>query len=108
MGSTIVYYLISFPLFVPGYFTPTGESDVEVMNNILLISVSSVFSGIVFAAAFLSVARTLQKGGALRGYMIIAHMVFFFFMLRERGGFSACFILHLDWLRSHSQDLHAI
>ena len=31
-----------------------------------------VFSGIIFGAAFLSIARTLQKGSALREYMIIA------------------------------------
>jgi hypothetical protein len=65
MGSAMVYYLINYPLFVLGYFTPTGESDAEVMNNILIF-------GIVFGVAFLSIARTLQKGSALREYMIIA------------------------------------
>ncbi len=72
MGSAMVYYLIKFPLFVLGYFTPTGESDVEVMNNILIFGIAAVFSGIIFGAAFLSIARTLQKGSALREYMIIA------------------------------------
>jgi hypothetical protein len=72
MGAAMVYYLIEFPLFVLGYFTPTGESDVEVMNNILIFGISSVLSGIIFGAAFLSIARTLQKGSALREYMIIA------------------------------------
>jgi hypothetical protein len=72
MGAAMVYYLIEFPLFVLGYFTPTGESDVEVMNNILIFGIASVLSGIIFGAAFLSVARTLQKGSALREYMIIA------------------------------------
>src|ERR687895_239834 len=72
MGSAMVYYLINFPLFVLGYFTPTGESDVEVMNNILIFGIATVFSGIIFGVAFLSIARTLQKGSALREYMIIA------------------------------------
>jgi hypothetical protein len=72
MGSAMVYYLISYPFFVLGYLTPTGETDVDVMNNILIIGIGSIFSGIIFGAAFLSVARTLQKGSALRDYMIIA------------------------------------
>jgi len=72
MGAAMVYYLITFPLFVLGYFTPTEETDADVMNNILIFGVANVFSGIVFAAAFLSVARTLQKGSALRDYMKIA------------------------------------
>jgi hypothetical protein len=72
LGSAMVYYLIQYPLFVLGYVTPTGESDVEVMNTIVITSIASVFSGIIFGAAFLSIARTLQKGSALREYMIIA------------------------------------
>jgi hypothetical protein len=57
MGSAMVYYLIQYPLFVLGYVTPTGESDVEVMNTILITSIASVFSGIIFGAAFLSIKR---------------------------------------------------
>jgi hypothetical protein len=72
LGSAMVYYLIQYPLFVLGYVTPTGESDVEVMNTIVITTIASVFSGIIFGAAFLSIARTLQKGSALREYMIIA------------------------------------
>ncbi len=72
MGSAMVYYLINFPLFVLGYFAPTGESDAEVMNNILIFGIATVFSGIIFGVAFLSIARTLQKGSALRDHMIIA------------------------------------
>ena len=68
----MVYYLIQYPLFVLGIVTPTGESDVEVMNTILITGIAGVFSGIIFGAAFLSIARTLQKGSALREYMIIA------------------------------------
>jgi hypothetical protein len=79
MGVAMVYYLINYPLFVLGYLTPTGESDAEVMNNILIFSVASILSGIIFGAAFLSIARTLQKGSALRDYMIIAAYGFLLF-----------------------------
>jgi hypothetical protein len=72
MGSAMIYYLISYPLFVLGYFTPTEETDIDVMNNILIFGIASVLSGIIFGVAFLSVARTLRKGSALREYMIIA------------------------------------
>ena len=72
MGSAMVYYLINFPLFVLGYLTPTGETDIDVMNNILIFGIASVISGIIFGAAFLSIARTLRKGSALRDHLIIA------------------------------------
>jgi hypothetical protein len=70
MGAAMVYYLISFPLFVLGYYTPS--EDVDAMTNILIFSLGGIFTGILFGAAFLSVARTLQKGTALRNQMIIA------------------------------------
>jgi uncharacterized membrane protein (UPF0136 family) len=72
MGFALVYYLISYPLFVLGYFTPSGETDTEVMNNILLVSMSSIVAGIIFGAAFLSIARTLRRGTAIRDYLILA------------------------------------
>ena len=68
----MVYYLINFPLFVLGYFTPTGQTDVEVMNNIIIYGFAATLSGIIFGAAFLSVARTLKKDNPLRRYMMIA------------------------------------
>jgi hypothetical protein len=72
MGFALVYYLISYPLFVLGYFTPSGETDTEVMNNILVVSMSSIVAGIIFGAAFLSIARTLKRGTAIRDYLILA------------------------------------
>src|SRR5213594_3571212 len=72
MGFALVYYLISYPLFVLGYFTPSGETDTEVMNNILVVSMSSIVAGIIFGAAFLSIARTLTRGTAIRNYLILA------------------------------------
>lgn len=70
MGAAMVYYLVSFPLLVLGYYTPS--EDVDAMTNILIFSLGGIFTGIIFGAAFISVARTLQKGTALRNHMIIA------------------------------------
>jgi uncharacterized membrane protein (UPF0136 family) len=72
MGFALVYYLISYPLFVLGYFTPSGETDTEVMNNILVVSMSSIVAGIIFGAAFLSIARTLRHDTAIRDYLVLA------------------------------------
>jgi hypothetical protein len=82
----MVYYLASVPLFVLGYFNPTGETDVDVMNSILIFSVGAVLSGILFGTAFLSIARTLKQGSALRNYMtIIAYgMVLFYVTLQAQ------------------------
>jgi hypothetical protein len=84
MGSVMVYYLVSFPLFVLGYFEPAGETDVDVMNSILIFSVGAVLSGILFGAAFLSIARTLKQDSALRNYMTIAAygMILFYVTLQ--------------------------
>jgi hypothetical protein len=79
MGSAMVYYLIQYPLFILGYFTPTEETDLDAMNNILIFAIASVLSGIIFGVAFLSVARTLKKGSAVREYMIIAASGFLLF-----------------------------
>jgi hypothetical protein len=79
MGAAMAYYLVSFPLFVLGYFTPS--ENVDAMTNILIFSLGAVFSGVVFGAAFLSVARTLQKGSALRNHMILAAYGFLLFYI---------------------------
>ena len=60
MIVTMGYYLISFPLFSLGYFTPSENSNA--MTNILIFSLSAIFTGILFGVAFLSVARTLKIG----------------------------------------------
>jgi len=77
MGATMVYYLIQFPLFTLGFFTPSENSNA--MFNILIFSLSAIFTGIIFGVAFLSVARTLKIGTAVRNYMIIAAYGFILF-----------------------------
>ncbi|MGB8172189.1 MAG: hypothetical protein WCF01_06140, partial [Nitrososphaeraceae archaeon] len=79
MIVTMGYYLISFPLFSLGYFTPSENSNA--MTNILIFSLSAIFTGILFGVAFLSVARTLKIGTPARNYMIIAAYGFLLFYI---------------------------
>ena len=79
MGAAMVYYLINFPLFVLGYFNPS--ENVDAMTKILIFNLAAIFTGIVFGAAFLSVARTLQKESDLRNHMIIAAYGFLLFYI---------------------------
>jgi hypothetical protein len=77
MAAAMIYYLIEFPLFVLGYLTPS--ENIDAMTNITIFGLASIFTGIVFGAAFLSVARTLQKGSDLRNHMIMAAYGFLLF-----------------------------
>lgn len=79
MSIAMIYYLISFPLFVLGYFTPS--ENVDAMTNILVFSLAGILSGIIFGAAFLSVARTLRKDSILRNHMVIAAYGFLLFYI---------------------------
>jgi hypothetical protein len=79
MGAPMAYYFANFPLFVLGYMTPAGENDLDIMNNIIITGIASVFSGIIFGVAFLSVARTLQKRSLVRQYMMLAAYGFILF-----------------------------
>jgi hypothetical protein len=79
MSVAMVYYLISFPLFVLGYYTPSENADA--MTNILIFSLGGIFTGIIFGAAFLSVARTLQEESVLRNHLIIAAYGFLIFYI---------------------------
>lgn len=79
MGAPMVYYLIEFPLFSLGIFTPSEDSNA--MTNILIFSLSAIIAGILFGVAFLSIARTLKSGTAARNYMIIAAYGFVLFYI---------------------------
>ena len=48
MSAAMVYYLIEFPLFVLGYFTPS--ENVDAMTNIIIFSLAGIFTGVVFGA----------------------------------------------------------
>ena len=107
MGAAMIYYLISFPLFVLGYYTQSA--DVDAMANILIFSLGGIFTGVVFGAAFLSVARTLQKESALRKHMILAAYGFILFYI---AGSSYCCtgepIHHMDLLLCPLLGYHVI
>jgi hypothetical protein len=79
MGAPMIYYLIEFPLFSLGVFTPSEDSNA--MTNILIFSLSAIIAGILFGVAFLSIARTLKSGTAARNYMIIAAYGFVLFYI---------------------------
>jgi hypothetical protein len=79
MGVAMVYYLILFPLIILGYFSPS--ENVDAMTNILIFSLGGILTGIIFGAAFLSVARTLQKESVLRNHLIIAAYGFLIFYI---------------------------
>jgi hypothetical protein len=79
MGTAMIYYLVNFPLFVLGYFSPS--ENIDAMTNILIFSLGGIFTGIIFGAAFLSVARTLNKKSILRNHMIIAAYGFILFYI---------------------------
>jgi hypothetical protein len=79
MSAAMVYYLITFPLEVLGFFS-LEDTDLNI-RNILILSLASVFTGIIFGAAFLSIARTLRLGSTVRNHMIIAAYGFVLFYI---------------------------
>jgi hypothetical protein len=79
MGAAMLYYLITFPLFTLGYFNLSENANAT--TNLIITSVSSILAGIIFGAAFLSVARTLQTGSAIRNNMIVAAYGFVLFYI---------------------------
>ena len=94
MGVTMIYYLIEYPLFVLGYFTPSENADA--MTNILVFSLAGHLTGIIFGAAFLSVARTLRKGSDSQKSHDNWHMVFFSFILRGLPRLPRLHIHHME------------
>ncbi|HEY7571174.1 MAG TPA: hypothetical protein VH796_07395 [Nitrososphaeraceae archaeon] len=49
MATAMLYYLITFPLFVLGYFNPS--ENVNAMTNMIITSGASILAGIIFGAA---------------------------------------------------------
>ena len=79
MVAPMIYYLINFPLFVLGFFNASENTDA--MTNIIIFNFASIFTGLIFGVAFLSVARTLKKDSDLRNHMIIAAYGFTLFYI---------------------------
>ena len=79
MVAPMIYYLINFPLFVLGFFTPS--ENIDAMTNIIIFNFATIFTGVIFGVAFLSVAKTLKKDSDLRNHMIIAAWGFTLFYI---------------------------
>jgi hypothetical protein len=79
MVASMLYFLVTFPLFTLGYYNPSENENA--MTNMILTSGASILAGVIFGAAFLSVARTLQRGSAIRNNMIIAAYGFVLFYI---------------------------
>ena len=75
----MVYYLVYFPLFVLGHFTPS--ENVDAMTNILIFSLGGILPGIIFGAAFLLTARTLQREVSPRNHLLLAVYGFLLFYI---------------------------
>lgn len=79
MVTAMVYYLVTFPLEVLGILS--YEDPEMAIRNILIFTLAPIFTGIIFGAAFLSVARTLRLGSSVRNHMIIAAYGFLLFYI---------------------------
>jgi hypothetical protein len=79
MATVMVYYLITFPLELLGILS--YEDPEMAIRNILIFTLAAVFTGVIFGAAFLSVARTLRLGSPVRNHMIIAAYGFLLFYI---------------------------
>ncbi len=79
MIISLIYYNIQFPLFTLGYFN-VGD-DANAFFNILIFSFSGILAGIIFGISFLSIARTLKVGTAVRTQLILTAFGFLLFYI---------------------------
>jgi hypothetical protein len=79
MIISLIYYNIQFPLFTLGYFNVVD--DANAFFNILIFSFSGILAGIIFGISFLSIARTLKVGSAVRTQLIMTAYGFLLFYI---------------------------
>ena len=79
MIVSLIYYNLEFPLFALGYFDPVG--DANAFLNILIFSFAGLLSGIIFGISFLSIARTLKVGSAVRTQLMLTAFGFILFYI---------------------------
>jgi hypothetical protein len=79
MIISLIYYNIQFPLFTLGYFNVVD--DANAFFNILIFSFSGILAGIIFGISFLSIARTLKVGTAVRTQLILTAYGFLLFYI---------------------------
>lgn len=76
---SLVYYNLSFPLFVLGYFDPVNDENA--LLNILIFSFGAIISGVIFGISFLSIARTLKANSVVRTQLMLAAYGFLLFYI---------------------------
>ena len=86
MIISLIYYPLSYPLFVLGYFNPLGNENA--MLNILVFSFGGIIAGILFGISFLSIARTLKTNSIVRNQLMLTAYGFLLFYL---AGSAYCF-----------------
>ncbi len=79
MIISLIYYPLSYPLFVLGYFNPLGNENA--MLNILIFSFGGIIAGILFGISFLSIARTLKTNSIVRNQLMLTAYGFLLFYL---------------------------
>jgi hypothetical protein len=77
MVISLIYYNLSYPLFVLGYFNPLGNENA--MLNILIFSFGGIIAGILFGVSFLSIARTLKSNSVVRTQLMLTAYGFLLF-----------------------------
>lgn len=79
MIISLIYYNLTFPLFLLGYFDPFGEENAFL--NILMFSFGGIIAGILFGVSFLSIARTLKKNSVVRTQLMLTAYGFLLFYI---------------------------
>ncbi len=79
MIISLIYYNIQFPLFTLGYFNVVD--DANAFFNILIFSFSGILAGIIFGISFLSIARTVKVGTAVRTQLMMTAYGFLLFYI---------------------------
>ena len=75
----LIYFSLSYPLFVLGYLNPLGNENA--MLNILIFSSGGIIAGILFGVSFLSIARTLKTNSVIRKHLMLTAYGFLLFYL---------------------------
>lgn len=68
---SLIYFSLEFPIFVLGFMDPFG--DVNALLNILIFSFAGLLAGMIFGISFLSIARTIEIGSAVRTQLMLLH-----------------------------------
>jgi hypothetical protein len=79
MIISLIYYNVSFPLFVLGYFDPINDENA--LLNILIFSFGGIIAGIIFGISFLSIARTVRTNSVVRTQLMLTAYGFLLFYI---------------------------